>query len=657
MSIGGILDLSGVYAPRGLTLDPTAQAEAFTAPGGAAAALAAADIYSLNRFSTFASGTVGAAEVGTRPANGAYNELWTRDHAYVAWHQPRLFSSAQLRGFITRRLATRSTSSTPDPDGGFLPPNFICDRINNVGVVTFKNAGTSKLPFLDGIHFVVLALWADWRETGDSSFFAANKTVIDACLAAIPRSPSGNGCVWSDPSGSNSSVDYGFTDGVRKTGDCAYSTALQAWTYKMLAEISGEVGSGAYTTLRAAAEAGLATLRKSTGWYAGSSVNNLNVDDVWATALIVAEGLCPMADRIASAVAIAKAYSAGTITQRGWVRHLPVGQFWSGTGIAQGEYQNGGYWATPLWDCVRAVCLVNPGLARQWVNEAVAEYRAQVAAEGTVGADTAPYEWFNGAVLSTPKGYTASAALLARLADTSTAYRTTTVGTAGVNDTFTADTSASYTLSAFSYDGANHRMKANGAADGEHFVHATYSQADVAVIASAVFSAADNWPGLILRYTDANNYIFCALGGFGNDLLAIYDRVAGANTNIGFLVFSGGVPAAGTLYEYAAWAVGTTVKFRAFGQETSGTTTITGAGKVGCRHGRTGAGFTAYDTLAAYPLAAGTVPADVLLAHDGGLITPGGSTARPLFGQYRLLDAAGRVLRRGTAGGAPVAVA
>lgn len=355
-------------------------------------------------------------ELGFRPAS-IYNALWTRDHAYILWHHPSLMTPTQRRQFVTYTLSRRTTGVEADPDGGFLPADWIADRIDSAGVAAYKNAGTSKLPFMDGIAFVVLGLWADWNATGDLTTFTASQSAIDDCLDVIPRSM--NGCVYSDPA--TPSVDYGFADGVLKTGDVAYGTALQAWAYKMLAEMANEDGSGTYSTLRAAAEAGLATLRQGSGWYKGSSANNATRDDVWATALIVAEGLAPEADRRASAETIKAAYLNGStgpfgysseITQFGLVRHLPTGQTWAGTSVTSGTYQNGGYWLTPLWDCVRAVDLVDPSLARTWAAEALQQVNDEFTAEATWA--NVPYEWHNHSVGVGAKGYVASAALVHR---------------------------------------------------------------------------------------------------------------------------------------------------------------------------------------------------------------------------------------------------
>lgn len=363
--------------------------------------------------------TVGTPqEVGYQPAS-TYPALWTRDHSYVLWHYPQLLTAAQRRQYVTYTLSRRTNGSETDPDGGTLPANWIADRISSTGVATYKNAGISQYPFMDGIAFVVLALWSDWNLTGDLTTYTASKAAIDTCLGVIPRS--GNGCVYSDPA--DPSVDYGFTDTIAKTGDVAYGTALQAWAYKMMSEMAGEGGVGAYSTLRATAQTGLATLRQGDGWYAGSSGNNIARDDVWATALIAAEGLAPSADCIASGQTIADAYLDGsmgafgyssTITQFGLVRHLPVGQTWAGTSTTAGTYQNGGYWLTPIWDCVRAVDLVNPPLARTWAAEAMTQLNDERTTEGTWL--NVPYEWHNHTVGLGAKGYTASAAIVNRFA-------------------------------------------------------------------------------------------------------------------------------------------------------------------------------------------------------------------------------------------------
>lgn len=364
-----------------------------------------ASLYTQNAVTVTVGGTAKAE--GYIPCNSAPGNLWTRDNAYTMWHNPGLKSATKRREWVTYWLSRRTVGTESDPDGGTLPANFIADRISSAGSAVYKNAGASKLPFMDGIAFVVLALWTDWNLTGDTTTFTASSAAIDACLGAIPRSASG--CVYSDPS--TPSVDYGFTDTVKKTGDVAYGTGLQAWAYKMCAEMNGESGSGKYTTLRNEAQTGLATLRNANGYYKGSSSNNSAVDDVWVTALAVAENLTTsQSDRMASARKLRDDYLAGTITQKGYVRHLPVGQYWSNTTTSQNYYQNGAYWPTPVWDCVRAVALVDRRVARNWAAEALTEINAEIAASAGTAS---PYEWIYGATKG-EVGYTPHAAITKR---------------------------------------------------------------------------------------------------------------------------------------------------------------------------------------------------------------------------------------------------
>lgn len=367
-------------------------------------------LFAANKVEVYEGATL--VETGWKPAIGSsYNALWTRDHAYTVWHAPDRVDWTQLRQWVNHRIAKRSTGAETGGHGSNGYADFIPDRIDLDGTAKFKNPSSSERPFMDGIHFLILAMWTDWKTNGHTATFTANKTAIDACLAAIPRD--GSGAVYSDPA--TPSVDYGFTDSILKTGAVAYGTALQAWAYKMCAAISTAAGDTAgaseYTTLKNTAMAGLATLRRGDGWYNASSVNN-QVEDVWATALAVAENLiADSGERTASATVIRDRYVDAGIVSNGWAPHLIKGTFWTGTSTGQTAYQNGGFWLTPLPDLVYAVSLVDSTKATQWRNIAMNQVNRQIAREPSLGDMTAPYEWFYGTTYSEPRGYSASAAI------------------------------------------------------------------------------------------------------------------------------------------------------------------------------------------------------------------------------------------------------
>ena len=99
-------------------------------------------------------------EEGTMPAaSGGYAGLWTRDHAYVLWHYPELFTAAQRRQFIAHRLTSRTDGTTSDSRGGPLPAEFVADYIKADGTRVYRNALYGQYPIFDGIAMTVLALW------------------------------------------------------------------------------------------------------------------------------------------------------------------------------------------------------------------------------------------------------------------------------------------------------------------------------------------------------------------------------------------------------------------------------------------------------------------------------------------------------------------
>jgi hypothetical protein len=558
---------------------------------------------------------------------------------------PRLFTTAQRQQFIQRRIDTRTDGTEDDPDNGTLPADFVCDRIHEDESIVYKNAGYSNYPFMDGIAFVVDALHADWIITGDDTLFTTNETDINTCLAALPKS---SNAIYSDPA--NASVDYGFTDTILKTGRVTYGTALLGKVYKQMAAMNGESGSGTYTTLLNTTKTALEPLRRANNFYMGSETNNSGVDDVWATALIVAEDLVSGPDRVDSAQAIADNYQV--ITDRGWIRHLPAGQYWAGTATVQDTYQNGGYWITPLWDCIRSVALVDRRLALRWAQEAADEFRSQVDDEGVEGEDTAPYEWFYSTTNSNPKGYCESLAKLAPLCDASVSRTLTHDTTPTIDDDFATDTSANYTDSGMTWGSGV--VQADNSADGEYFVNDTSLNANqgAALDIRADYgggAATDNAPALILRWQDSSNYIFIHVRE-DNTTMYIYEVIADALNNRGTVTLGGDMPGDAAYTTLRAWAIGTTVTAHFMGKKVTGTvTTITGSGKVGGRHGKggVGTGDTYYDNLKGWNLTSGTIPADVALVSDDEVLAPGDESA-VIVANPMLIDAEGTEIDSGS---------
>ena len=598
------------------------------------------------------------AEVGFMATSDVHylSDVFTRDMALAVYHQPNLLSAAWRRAWVVNRLATRSTTSDPDPDGGNLTANWVTQRITTTGTRYFKNAGATHFPDMDGIAYVLLVLWTDWLETGDNSTFLAHQTVINSCLAALPRDPANaNGCVYSDPA--NPSVDFGYTDSVKKTGLVTMGSALLARAYRQCADMAGETAGGVggtYTTAYDEIVTAMRILRDTNGFYLGSSGNNSAVHDTWATALIAAEGLCSADEQLASCQAIVDQYQAGAgWTQNGIIRHLLPGETWSGTSTATGHYQNGGYWYTPARECLRCAQRANPRVADTWANELIRSWQVAITAIGQ--NNFAPYEWYNAGVGSGAAGEIEAAAFLCRLAERSKTIETLGAGT--ISHDSMAAAPSSIASSGFSYNGTDKAVEYSTAADGGYeilFDTATENQSVLALLeASAVPNAI---PGVILRWTDPNNYIFVAPTSNGANLNAvdIYDVIAGVIHSRAVSGTNGPALVAGQVYPCLASVIGTTVTVQMNGSLITATTAITSGLGVGVRGGwASGAGTTKCFDFKAMDNA--QFPAGFVAVDDFSICAPGQATY-PTTGDLRLLDPSGEINYQ-LAAGSVVAIA
>ena len=72
------------------------------------------------------------------------------------------------------------------------------------------------------------------------------------------------------------------------------------------------------------------------------------------------------------------------IVQHGQVRHLPGGVYWE-EGCGRDQYQNGGYWATPVGWFVYTLDLADHGLADRTVLDMVDHFKQHGACEWIIG--------------------------------------------------------------------------------------------------------------------------------------------------------------------------------------------------------------------------------------------------------------------------------
>jgi hypothetical protein len=170
---------------------------------------------------------------------------------------------------------------------------------------------------------------------------------------------------------------------------------------RQLADLLDVVGRGQEaTTLRAEAERLVPAVRQ-TFWDDGAGLFRAATvrcreHDLWGSAFAVYLGVA--SDEQAGRVARYFKEHHGEIVQRGQLRHLPKGEYWESAG-PRDEYQNGGYWATPVGWYVYALDRVDPKLADQTMVELVRDFQARGVTEWVRGERTAVKNYVASATL------------------------------------------------------------------------------------------------------------------------------------------------------------------------------------------------------------------------------------------------------------------
>lgn len=329
---------------------------------------------------------------GYVPQTGSnYDAIWLRDYYYVL----------EGEAIPTNDVVTASTIFL----NGISPEGYGVDCVRYNGTPIYKPGyGTmGENPVADGPQFTILTIHEAWRQSGEASFLATN--VLDRLLltlSTLPHNPSGGtGLVWIDPSKAWDRCPYGFTDSIRKQGDCLFESLLEIDASRRLAEMLAAAGRSAEAAvLRARADAETAQVNgvfwdDEKGLYRAATVK-CREHDVWGSAFAVWLGVAPSArmDRIA---AYFRDHFDGLV-QHGQVRHCAPGVYWE-QGCARDTYQNGAFWGTPVGWFAYALERVSPQLVDRLYADLYAFYRVHGVCE-----------WSFGSTIAIPEGYLANVA-------------------------------------------------------------------------------------------------------------------------------------------------------------------------------------------------------------------------------------------------------
>jgi len=337
--------------------------------------------------------TMGDGTAAYPPQVGSgYEAFWLRDYAYIleggAAHIPQAELLAAAQVFLHAQRA----------DGACVD----CVKFDGTPIYMPGYGSMGENPVADGSQFTVAVVYLTWKQTGAPSLLTTN--VLDAlvrAMDAVPRNPV-TGLVFIDPAKAWDRCAYGFTDSIRKTGDCFFESLLDVEASTRLAELLTAAGR-TQDALRYAQRASAVTERINTVFwdetlrlYRAATVR-CKEGDVWGSAFAVWLGVAPSerADKIAAAL---KANHTG-LTQKGQLRHTPPGVYWE-MGCTRDTYQNGAFWGTPVGWYAVALNRIDPALADQVIVDLVNDFAVR-----GVG------EWVFGDRVALPQGYLSSATL------------------------------------------------------------------------------------------------------------------------------------------------------------------------------------------------------------------------------------------------------
>ena len=355
--------------------------------------------------------------------NMGYPAFWVRDAVMMLGGD--LISAAELEGWIGLICSTvQGPGDWPVRPGVVVPAYAIPDHINFDGKPTFypgsydigaKQGGWpfGKYPPLDDYYYFLTAVWHHWKLTRSTRLFQSTVTtswgemplceLCERVYAAPPADPTTGLCVAGDIETENAK-DFGFCDVVNKSGKLLFPSLLKFVAARQMAGMFRAVDlpekarrfEKEAARIRGAIPSTFLHASGGTEAWLHSATAVGNQADIWGTAFAVWCGAVEggRADQLGRA--LARGFREKTAVRDGCVRHIlttdPVnGGGWQACRARLGEYQNGGYWGTPVGWYIAAVARVDRSAAVAMAGDYLRFLRDHTRPDGTVEA----WEWFN----------------------------------------------------------------------------------------------------------------------------------------------------------------------------------------------------------------------------------------------------------------------
>ena len=266
--------------------------------------------------------------------------------------------------------------------------------VNNQFFRRCTQANSHSCQDLDSGAFAVkLAhkIWSETRTADDQhAFFARWAPTLERALNTTTKDPGGTGLLWSNTTAPN--VGYGFQDTIVKSGVVLYSNLLYWNATGLLGAMAATEGDHALATRMATVRTQIKRgvdrelWNSSSGIFLASTGIESGVVDVWGNALAAATGFASLSQT--QSIFDFFKRNQNTIFFEGQVRETAGTQHWamatghlpSGAMDAAGgtvvNYQNGGFWATPLHHVLPFLERYDRGMACALLNQSIASFRS-----------------------------------------------------------------------------------------------------------------------------------------------------------------------------------------------------------------------------------------------------------------------------------------
>ncbi len=321
-----------------------------------------------------------------------YDAFWLRDYEYALEGSVASFSDAELTAAC--RVFLRSLRA----DGAAVD----CVRHDGTPIYQPGYGTMGREPVLDGPPFTVGVAWQTFQRTRDQTLLREILYPLVRTMGAMPRNSAKGLAHIASP---DERCAYGFTDSIPKSGDELFCSLLLVQAARHLGDLLESAGRAAEArqwrddAIRTAASVREVFWDESMGLFLAAT-RTCRVPDIWGSAFAVWLGVTTPYQSQRIARYFKDHYDE--LVLNGQVRHTPGFLDWHGrrTEANSGEYQSGGFWATPVGWFVYALDLVDASLADRTVVDLVRFFQVHGACE-----------WINREGKHQLPGYTASAAL------------------------------------------------------------------------------------------------------------------------------------------------------------------------------------------------------------------------------------------------------